>query len=150
MVVVSPPSELEDYEMYITVVMLWTAIDSGNMAKNGWEKQYGQPFLEMDHLPYPSTLDMIVPLSAASGVKLGTVDFTNHGDRYAIQSMHSDTWWDGNLTELLADEMVERAKLIPDMYPPFQYLPLGRQTQWARNAGMNSFTWRDTRPYVDD
>ena len=136
--------------MYLTVVMLWTAIDSGNMAKNGWEERYWQPFLDMDHLPYPSTLNMIVSLSAALGVKQGTVGFTNHGDRYAIQSMHSDTWWDGNLTELLADEMVERAKLIPDMYPSFQYLPLGRQTQWARNAGMNFLTWPDTRSYVDD
>ena len=126
MVVVSPPSESEDYEMYITVVVLWTAIDSGNMANNGWEKQYGQPFLEMDHLPYSSMLNMIVPLSAATGAKLGTVDFTNHGDRYAIQSMHSDTWWDGNFTELLADEMVEQAKLIRDRYPAFHYLPVSR------------------------
>ena len=77
----------------------WNMICNKGPTENGWDERYWQPFLEMDHLPYPSTLDMIVPLSAASGVKLGTVDFTNQGDRYAIQSMHSDTWWDSNLTE---------------------------------------------------
>jgi hypothetical protein len=42
----------------------------------------------------------------------------------------------------------ERVAMIPDVYPSFQFLPLGANTQWARNAGMNSLTWRDARAYA--
>jgi hypothetical protein len=40
--------------------------------------------------------------------------------------------------------------MIPDVYPSFQFMPLGANSQWARNAGLNSLTWRDARAYVDD
>ena len=38
--------------------------------------------------------------------------------------------------------------MIPNVYPSFQYMPLGQQSTWARNAGMNALTWRDARAYV--
>merc|ERR1711894_230754 len=39
---------------------------------------------------------------------------------------------------------------MPDVFPSFQFLPLGHNSQWSRNKGMNALTWRDTRQYVDD
>jgi len=147
-VVAAPPTELEDNNMYISVFMLWTGIDSGNMAINGWEERYWKPFLALDHLPFPRTLNTVASLSAATAMLRSK--FTNHHDRYAVQALHSDHWWGPEYTELMADELMERVKLMPDIYPSFQFLPLGQQTQWARNDGMNSLTWRDTRAYVDD
>merc|ERR1712179_321176 len=71
-------------------------------------------------------------------------------DRYAVHSYHSDYWWDVEFISMIADEMDERVAMIPEMYPSFQYLPLGSSSQWARNADKNALSWRDARPYVDD
>jgi hypothetical protein len=146
--IVSPPTEAADTEVYITVVMLWTGIDSGDMDLNGWTKRYWKPFLKLDHLPFPTTMNIMTPLSAATRMLANL--WTNHHDKYAVQAFHSDYWWDNEFIEKIADELVERNKLIPDMYPSFQFLPLGQQTQWARNDGINALTWRDARAYVDD
>ena len=76
--------------------------------------------------------------------------WTNHDDRYMIQAYHSDHWWSDEFMEVLATEVDERVAMIPNVYPSFQYMPLGQQSTWARNAGMNALTWRDARAYVDD
>jgi len=145
---VSPPTEAPDTEVYITVVMLWTGIDSGDMDLNGWTKRYWAPFKKLDHLPFPTTQDIAMPLSLATRMLANL--WTNHHDRYAVQAFHSDYWWDTEFIELIADELDERAQMIPEVYPSFQFLPLGMNSQWARNAGMNALTWRDARAYVDD
>lgn len=149
--IVSPPTEGpdegSDTEVYITVVILWTGVDSGRMTKK-WHNLYMQPFLDLEHLPFPNNYNYELPLSVATRMMANL--YTNHNDSYAVQAFHSDYWWDDEFNEMIADELVERVALIPDIYPSFQYLPLGQQTQWARNAGMNALTWRDTRAYVDD
>merc|ERR1712176_75369 len=76
--------------------------------------------------------------------------WTNHNDSYAVQAFHSNYWWDDEFIELMATEMEERAALVPEVYPSFQFLPLGGASQWAKNAGLNALTWRDARAYVDD
>jgi len=108
----------------------------------------GKPFQDLAHDPFPGSIDIPMPLSLAT--KLFASLWTNHNDRYAVQSFHSDHWWSDEFIDLLATEMDERVAMIPEVYPSFQFLPLGSNTQWARNAGMNALTWRDARAYVDD
>ena len=70
--------------------------------------------------------------------------------RYAVQAFHSDYWWSDEFFELIATEVDERAAMLPEIYPSFQYMPMGVNSQWSRNDGMNSLSWRDVRAYVDD
>jgi len=149
LVVVGPPSDSAWYgnESYIAIISLWTGIDSGRMTKE-WTDLYWEPFKKLEHKPFPETFNIWMPLSDAT--RLLAFDYKNSNDRYAVQAIHSDHWWSDEFTELMADEMEERMALMPDMYPSWQFLPLGANSQWARNAGMNSITWRDTRAYVDD
>jgi len=113
-----------------------------------WRDEYLQPFWDLDHQGFPTSMDLPATLSAAT--RMLTNQWTNHNDRYAVQSFHSDHWWSDEFIDLIATEMDERVAMIPDVYPSFQFLPLGSNTQWARNAGMNALTWRDARAYVDD
>jgi len=145
--IVSPPSEAADTEVWITVVMLWTGTDSGRFTRY-WHDQYWQPLLDLEHLPFPSTMDVSMTLSESTRMLANL--WTNHDDRYAVQAFHSNYWWDDEFIELIATEMEERAAMIPEVYPSFQFLPLGANSQWARNEGMNSLTWRDACAYVDD
>lgn len=144
--VVSPRTAGTDYTVIITIVALWTGIDSGRMTDE-WHQRYWQPFKELERVPF-SSFDIPLDLSGATW-KLATL-FENHDDRYAVQAFHSDHWWSDEFIELIADELEERVALVPDIYPSFQFLPLGQHTQWARNSGMNALTWRDARAYVDD
>jgi hypothetical protein len=145
--ITAPPTEAPDTEVFITVYALWTGIDSGPMTKE-WKDRYLQPFWDIEHKAFPWTLDVPAPLSFATRLMINK--WTNHNDRYAVQAFHSDYWWDMEFINLIAEEVAERVAMIPDVYPSFQFLPLGMNTQWARNAGMNSLTWRDARAYVDD
>jgi len=147
LLVISPPTEAADDVVYITVIALWTGIDSGAMGPK-WRQMYMQPFWDLEHVGFPSSVDVPMDLSAAT--RLFANLWTNHNDRYAVEAMHSDYWWDDEFLETIADELEERVAMIPDLYPSFQFLPLGRNSQWSRNAGMNALTWRDTRQYVDD
>jgi hypothetical protein len=145
--VASPPTEAADTEVFITICGLWTGIDSGPMTKH-WRDKYLQPFRDLEHQGFPTSVDLPSTLSAAT--RLFANLWTNHNDRYAVHSYHSDHWWSDEFIDVMATEMDERVAMIPDVYPSFQFLPLGSNTQWARNAGMNALTWRDARAYVDD
>jgi len=144
--VVSPRTVGSDLSVLITIVALWTGIDSGRMTHE-WFDRYWQPFEDLDHVPFSS---VNVPMDLSGATRMMATLFTNRHDRYAVQAFHSDHWWSDTFIELIADELEERVALIPDIYPSFQFLPLGWHTQWARNAGMNALTWRDARAYVDD
>ena len=150
LLVTAPPTEgaesLDD-TVYIDLYGLWTGIDSGRMTKE-WHDLYLEPFYAWPHTGFPSTLNVPLPLSLAG--RMFANMWTNHHDRYAIQAFHSDRWWDDEFIEIMATEVDERVAMVPEVYPSFQFLPLGHQTQWARNAGLNSLTWRDARAYVDD
>jgi len=138
----APPSEGDDLNMYIRVHMLWTGVDSGDMTQE-WQERYVGPLLNLMPDQYhdvPSVLSNSTLLTA----------WTNHGDRYAMQDLISDRWWSDEFIDKIADEMDERVKMMPDMYPSFQFNPLGTNSQWTRNAGMNSLTWRVFRAYADD
>lgn len=145
--ITSPPTEAADTDVFITVCGLWTGIDSGPMWQR-WRNKYLQPFWDLEHQGFPTSVDAPSTLSAAT--RLFADLWTNHNDRYAVQAFHSDHWWSDEFIELIATEMDERVAMIPEVYPSFQFLPLGGNTQWARNAGMNALTWRDARAYVDD
>merc|ERR1740139_739687 len=150
LVVVGPPSDspwTDASDSYIAIICLWTGVDSGRMNEE-WKDLYWAPLMKLDHRPFPETYDIPAPMSVAT--RMLAFDYKNNDDRYAVQAMHSDQWWSDEFTELMADEMDERMALMPDMYPSWQFLPLGSNSQWARNVGMNSITWRDTRAYVDD
>jgi len=142
-----PPTEAADTDVFITVCGMWTGIDSGPMWQH-WRDEYLQPFWDLEHEGFPTSVDVPMTLSAAT--RLFANLWTNHNDRYAVQAFHSDHWWSDEFIELIATEMDERVAMIPEVYPSFQFLPLGSNTQWARNAGMNALTWRDARAYVDD
>jgi len=114
----------------------------------GWRDRYMQPFWNMDHLPYPMTFRTPMPLSIAANAVASP--WTHHHYRYAVTSWHRDYWWDDEFLQLMATEVDERVAMVPEAYPSFQFLPVGGSSQWARNAGMNSLTWRDARAYVDD
>lgn len=144
---IEPRSEAESTEVFIQVFAIWTGIDSGPMLPK-WTELYLRPFWNLPHKKFPMSVDMPMDLSAA--VKGMTSPWTNHNDRYAIGSWHSDYWWSDEFLQALTDELQERVDLAPDAYPAMQFLPLGLQSQWSRNAGMNSLPWRDTRNYVDD
>lgn len=148
LLIIAPPTENVEEGIYITVYAMWTGIDSGIMGPH-WRTKYMQPFWDLPHslLP-PATLDL--PLDLSTATRMFVNPWTNDNDRYAVEAFHSDHWWDDEFLEEIADELVERADLFPEAYPSWQFLPLGQQTQWARNEGMNSLTWRDTRQYVDD
>jgi len=145
--VASPPTEDVDTDVFITICALWTGIDSGHMGEY-WHDRYWKPFKDLDHLGFPTLVN--VPASLSAATRLFANQWTNHDDRYAVQSFHSDHWWSDEFIEVIATEMDERVAMIPEVYPSFQFLPLGSNTQWARNAGMNALTWRDARAYVDD
>lgn len=147
LLIAAPPTEAADTEVFITICGLWTGIDSGPMGEY-WNDRYLKPFKDLAHEGFPNSLDMPMPLSTATFFFSSL--WTNHNDRYAVTSYHSDHWWSDEFIELIATEMDERVAMIPDVYPSFQFLPLGSNTQWARNAGMNALTWRDARAYVDD
>jgi len=150
LVVVGPPSDsawTDASDSFIAIICLWTGVDSGQMTEE-WKDLYWAPLMKLDHRPFPETYDIPAPLSVAT--RMLAFDYKNNDDRYAVQAMHSDQWWSDEFTELMADEMDERMALMPDMYPSWQFLPLGSNSQWSRNVGMNSITWRDTRAYVDD
>merc|ERR1712070_152263 len=147
LLIAAPPTEAADTEVFITICGLWTGIDSGPMEEY-WRDRYVKPFQDLAHEAFPNSANMPMPLSAATEIFSSL--WMNHNDRYAVQSFHSDHWWSDGLVELIATEMDERVAMIPDVYPSFQFLPLGSNTQWARNAGMNALTWRDARAYVDD
>lgn len=133
--------------MWIAVLALWTGIDSGPMYQH-WRDLYMQPFWNLDHAGPPDSVD--VPMDLSGATRLFVTPWTNNNDRYAVHSYHSDYWWDEEFIALIADEVDERVAMVPEIYPSFQYLPLGRSSQWARNADKNALTWRDARPYVDD
>jgi hypothetical protein len=145
--VTAPPTEKPDTEVNVEVFMLWTGIDSGEMTQK-WHDLYLQPFYDLPHKSFPETINVPMPLSVATRIYAST--WTNHDDRYAIQAYHSDHWWSEEFIDEIADEVDARANMLPWVYPNFQFLPLGHNSQWARNAGMNSLSWRDTRAYVDD
>lgn len=147
LLVISPPTELPDDTVYITVIALWTGIDSGAMFDK-WRNLYMQPFWDLDHVGFPTSVD--VPMDLSGATRLMSNLWTNHNDRYAVNAMHSDHWWDDAFLQLIADELEERVAMIPEVYPSWQFLPLGSGSQWSRNAHKNSLTWRDTRQYVDD
>merc|ERR1711953_1375044 len=111
--------------------------------------RYMQPFWDLDHEGFPSSVDAPMSLSGATRLFVTVWDGLEPL-RYAIQSYHSDHWWDDEFFQQTADELEERVAMTPDVIFSWQFLPLGRNTQWARNGDLNSLTWRDTRPYVDD
>jgi len=134
-------------DCYIRIYALWTGVDTGIMSSS-FKKLYTQPFWDMPHQPFPLSAD--VPATLAVATRLMVNQWTNHNDRYAVQAFHSDYWWSDEFLDILGDEVDRRVDLMPNVYPSFQFLPLGSNSQWARNAGMNSLTWRDTRAYIDD
>jgi len=144
-IVIAPLSEGPFDKVVIQVVGLWTGIDSGLMSSE-LHKAYLQPFLDLPHDGIP--VDLFASLSLAGRLVVDT--WENGDNRYAVGSFHSDHWWDDEFLQLIAAELQERVNMVPDVFPSFQFLPKGKNTQWARNAGMNALTWRDTRMYVDD
>jgi FAD/FMN-containing dehydrogenase len=148
LLVAEPPTDSgDDTVCYIKGFCLWTGVDSGQMTAT-WTQLYLQPFHDIGSKPFPSSFN--IPMTLSLATRLMATRFTNHNDRYSVQAFHSDHWWGDDFLEMMADEVDERVAMIPDVYPSFQFLPLGMNTQWARNAGMNALTWRDTRAYVDD
>jgi len=145
--VIAPPTEDVDDEVFIKVYGLWSGIDHGIMGPS-MKKLYLDPFWALEHKSFPESLD--VPMTLSGATRLFVDMWTNHDDHYAVEAFHSDHWWSDEFLEIIADELEERVQMIPDVYPSFQFLPLGQSTQWSRNAGMNALTWRDTRQYVDD
>ena len=147
LLVTAPGTEATDYTVYIKAYILWTGIDSGPMT-DYWKDRYLQPFYDLPLEHFPHTVD--VPMTLSLATRLFANMWTNHGDRYAVQAYHSNYWWDDEFIDLIATEVDERVAMIPDVYPSFQFMPLGLQSQWARNSGLNKLTWRDARAYVDD
>ena len=145
LLVTAPPTEgpeSGDDKVYIHLFAIWTGIDSGPLTKF-WRDLYLQPFYDLPHKGFPGTVDMPMTLSLAT--RLFANMWTNHDDRYMIQAYHSDRWWSDDFIEVLATEVDERVAMLPEVYPSFQYMPVGHQTTWARNSDMNVLTWRDVR-----
>merc|ERR1711957_947912 len=122
-----PPPWIEVSDAYITVIGLWTGVDSGRLTHE-WTDRYWEPFKRLDH-KHLTTFDVWLPLSVATRVL--AFDYKNNNDRYAVQAFHSDHWWSDDFIEMMADEIDERMALMPEVYPSFQFLPLGANSQWA-------------------
>lgn len=143
----APPSRGEDIEkrgfkMYIRVHTLWTGVDSGEMT-HFWKELYLKPLLDLFPMEYRDSTNVLSKSTLLT-------PWENGNDRYAMQDFISDRWWGDEMIDAIADYLVESEKRMPWMYPSFQFNPLGTQTQWTRNAGMNSLPWRSFRSYADD
>lgn len=148
LLVTGPDTEnVHTADCYIRVYAIWIGLDSGVMSK-AFKQLYLQPFYDMPHQGFPTSADAPAPLAVATRLMVNA--WTNHHDRYAVQAFHSDYWWSDEFIDILGDEVDRRVSLMPNVYPSFQFLPLGLNSQWAKNAGLNSLNWRDTRAYVDD
>jgi len=147
LVTAPPPEGDRGSVVYTKAYMLWTGIDSGRMT-DAWKDLYLQPFWDIEHDGFPHSLD--IPMTLSIATRLMAVPWTNHNDRYAVQAFHSNYWWSDEFLELIATEVDERVAMLPEIYPSFQYMPLGNNSQWNKNDGMNSLSWRDVRAYVDD
>jgi hypothetical protein len=139
----APPSTGNDTTMYIRVHGLWTGADSGNMTQE-WQDRYLEPFIKLS--PQEAGVKHPVPLSQSTIL----TGWENHNARYAMQDFISDHWWNETFLQLIGDEMAKRVAKMPTLFPSFQFNPLGHNSQWTRNEGMNSLTWRKMRAYADD
>lgn len=143
----APPSRASDikdrgFKMYIRVHTLWTGVDSGDMT-HFWKELYLKPLQDLSPMEYSDDTTVLSKSTLLT-------PWENGNDRYAMQDFISDHWWGEEFINAIADYLEESEKMLPDMYPSFQFNPLGNQSQWTRNAGMNSLPWRNFRSYADD
>jgi hypothetical protein len=138
-------------DVYIRLFAMWTGLDTGPMTEY-WKDRYLQPYWDLPHVK-PS-VDVPLPLSVVT--RLFADSWVNHDDRYSVQAFHSDHWWSDEFIDLIVDEVDDRVESSEgplsssDVYPSFQFMPMGLNSQWSRNKGLNSLPWRDVRAYVDD